>query len=126
MPGVMSMKTGSGRAALDDDGVDPGRLERGPPRPARVRGPDEPGEGRLEDHMAAAGRRSVRPDEGRGGDDDDVVRAERIALRIDGVIEQARGQSAAAEIVGDEGASRGLKRTSPRPRSISAYFPWNP
>ena len=114
MPGVMSMKTGEAARPLMTIASIPADLKAAPQVPPEFEVPMTPGQRRLEDHVAAAGRRRVRPDEGRRGDDDDVVRAERIALRIDGVIEEARGQAAAAEVIGDEARrSSGRTRTSP-------------
>ncbi len=87
------------RGALDDQGVVTGRLEGRPPSAAGVRGPQDARQRRLEDHVAAAGGRGIGADEGRGGHDEGVVGAERVAGRVDGVVEEARGQAPAAEVV---------------------------
>ena len=84
--------------ALDDEGVIARRLERGAPCPAGIGRPDDARERRLEDHVAPAGGRRVGADERRGGDDEGVVRPERIARRVDRVVEEPGRQAAAAEV----------------------------
>ncbi len=88
----------SGRGAGDDEGVIAGGLERVAPGPAGVRGPDDPGERRFEDHVAPAGGRRVGADERRGRDDEGVVRTEGIAGRVDEVVEQPGREAPAAEV----------------------------
>ena len=93
--------------ALDDEGVVTRGLERPTPAAARVGRADDAGEGRLEDHMAAGRGRSVRSDERRGGQGEDIFGTEGIASRVDGVVKQARRQAAPAEIVGPKSRVQG-------------------
>jgi len=48
--------------------------------------------------MAAGSGRSLRTDEGRAGNDDDIIGTERIGSGIDPVIKKFGGQTAAAQI----------------------------
>jgi len=48
--------------------------------------------------MTAGSSGSLRTDERRAGDDNDIIRAERIGSGIDAVVKQLGGQTAAAEI----------------------------
>jgi hypothetical protein len=59
--------------------------------------------------MAAAGCGSISPYKGSRGNDDDVLRAEGIAARVDAVKEEACSQAAPADVVRDLArAQRGL------------------
>jgi len=58
--------------------------------------------------VAATGRRGVRADEGGCSDDKNIVRTERVAGRIDHVIENSRSQATPAQVIGRKVGIKGL------------------
>src|SRR5512134_1745999 len=86
-------------AALEDDHVVTGELEFRPPVATRVGGGDCAGEGALaEHHVAPAGGR-VRAGQRPGGEDDLVLRPQRVAARVSLLVEVAGGEPAAADVL---------------------------
>jgi hypothetical protein len=100
--------------AFDDEDVEARGLETRAPGPAGIRRAQDAGERGLEGHVAAAGRRRVGTDERRSGDDERVVGAERVAGRVDRIVEDAGRHPPAAQVIkGQAGVERQGPHLSP-------------
>ena len=87
------------RLPLEDDQVIARILEHRAEDPAGAGGGDRPGQGAFRHHVEMARRRGVRSGEGAGGEDEFVVRAQGIDLRIDLVGEDTASQTAGADVL---------------------------
>lgn len=76
------------RPAAYDQSIVASRLKAISPGSARVGGANVAGKRRFIDHMPAGGGRCLRADKGRGSDNDDIVRTERVGFWVHPVVEE--------------------------------------